>query len=313
LFLYDFIYYWAHRWGHEINLFWGAHVVHHQSEEYNLSVALRQPWFHHLLAFALFLPLPLLGFDPLIIGGVSLFSTLYQFWIHTQTINKFPKVVEYIFNTPAHHRVHHAINHQYIDKNHAGVLIIWDRIFGTFQDEKEAEVYGITTQFESFSPVKANVDYYIYLLKSMKDFSIKDKFKMIFAKPGWLPNGESIEALLLKTNLNKVKFNPTLPLGFSIYAIFQFVFIIWGLVAYMNNFDELSLAHQWYFGGLIILSLVICSGILESKKMGVLCRIFQIVFSCRKHQYLVLFQILRLVFIGFGAHRYRPNFMLYLV
>lgn len=264
--LFDFTYYWAHRWGHEVNLFWGAHVVHHQSEEYNLSVALRQPWFHHLVAFPLFLPLPFLGFDPLVIGVISAFVTLYQFWIHTQTIHKLPKLVEFIFNTPAHHRVHHAVNPKYIDKNHGATLIIWDRLFGTFQAEEEAQVYGITNQFQTFSPIRSNFDYYLYVLKAMRIMDWKNKVKMIFANPGWLPEGEAIADQLKKTDLTRAKFNPAIPKGFSIYAAIQFLLILWGTVAYLSNFDSLSLFHQIYFAGLIILSLTSCSGILENKK-----------------------------------------------
>ena len=113
---FDFLYYWAHRWSHEVNFLWAAHVVHHSSEEYNLSVALRQSWIHNLLAMYIFMPLPLLGFPPAVAFPVALFVTLYQFWIHTETIGKLPTWVEYIFNTPSHHRVHHGVNHQYISR-----------------------------------------------------------------------------------------------------------------------------------------------------------------------------------------------------
>lgn len=264
--VFDFIYYWAHRWGHEVNFFWGAHVVHHQSEEYNLSVALRQPWFHHLIAFFLFLPLPILGFHPILIGGVSLFLTLYQFWIHTRTIKRMPKLIEYLFNTPAHHRVHHAVNPHYIDKNHGAVLIVWDRLFGTFQEELEEQVYGITSQFQTFSPVRANVDHYRYMLSMMKSLTWKNRIKLVFAKPGWTPQGKSVQEQVNAVDLSREKFDPKVSLGFTLYASLQFVLILWGTVAYMGNFAELSVAHQVYFGSLIILSLVICNGILENKK-----------------------------------------------
>lgn len=264
--LFDFTYYWAHRWGHEVNFFWGAHVVHHQSEEYNLSVALRQPWFHHLIAFFLFLPLPILGFHPIVIGGVSLFVTLYQFWIHTRTIKKMPGIIEFIFNTPAHHRVHHAVNPEYIDKNHGAVLIIWDRIFGTFQLEEEEQVYGITQNFDTFSPIRANFDHYRYMLDLMKKASWKDKLRLIVAKPGWVPEGMEDQKVEVKANLQRDKFDPQVSLGFKVYAVLQFALILWGAVAYMSNFSELVLAHQLYFGALIIISLVICNGILENKK-----------------------------------------------
>lgn len=135
--LVDFAYYWAHRMSHEVNLFWGGHVVHHQSEEYNLSVALRQSSLQVVWTFAFNLPIALLGFQTLDFVLVAAFNTLYQFWIHTETIGKLPRWIEFIFNTPSHHRLHHGRNPKYIDKNHAGSLIIWDRIFGTFQKKEE--------------------------------------------------------------------------------------------------------------------------------------------------------------------------------
>ena len=112
---FDFLFYWAHRWGHTVNFFWGAHVVHHSSEEYNLAVALRQPWFHNLIAFFIFLPLPFFGFDPLLFLTAAGAHTLYQFWIHTKAIDKLPGVFEYLLSTPSHHRVHHSADPKYID------------------------------------------------------------------------------------------------------------------------------------------------------------------------------------------------------
>ncbi len=157
--LVDFAYYWAHRMSHEINLFWGGHVVHHQSEDYNLSVALRQSSLQVVWTFAFSLPIAFLGFDTWDFALISAFNTLYQFWIHTEAINKLPKWVEFIFNTPSHHRVHHGRDPKYIDKNHAGSLIIWDRIFGTFQPEEEKPTYGITKPINSWNPICANVSH----------------------------------------------------------------------------------------------------------------------------------------------------------
>ncbi|MEZ5007300.1 MAG: sterol desaturase family protein [Chitinophagales bacterium] len=287
--LYDFLFYWAHRWGHEVNLFWGAHIVHHQSEEYNLSVALRQPWFHQLMSFFIFLPLPIIGFDPLMILGVSLFSTLFQFWIHTKAIKKMPAWYEFIFNSPAHHRVHHAVNEKYIDKNHGAVLIIWDRIFGTFKAEEEEPTYGITTQFKSLNPIWSNFHYYFEIWDKMKTMNFKNKIKMVFAKPGWTPDGPAPSELIKQVDLKREKHNPKVPLGFSVYVFVQLMIIMWGVVAYMNHFDELSVFFQWFFAGLIILSMTICSGIFEKKKwvfFGEYARILMIAFSINTFYYL---------------------------
>ena len=286
--LYDFIFYWAHRWGHEVNIFWGAHIVHHQSEEYNLSVALRQSWFHGLLSFFMFLPIPLLGFDPIVILGVSLFSTLFQFWIHTKTIKKMPAWYEFIFNSPAHHRVHHAVNEKYIDKNHGAVLIIWDRIFGTFKAEEETPTYGITTQFKSLNPVWSNFHYYFEMWEQMKHMNLGNKFKMLFAKPGWTPNGPSPKELIKQVDLNREKHDPKIPLGLGIYVFVQLLFIVWALVAYMNHFDEMTAFFQWFFAGLIILSMTICGGIFERKKwvfFAEYARILMVVFSVNTFYY----------------------------
>ena len=159
----DFFYYWFHRLAHEISIMWGSHAVHHQSEEYNLTVALRQAWYQGAFSFVFYLPLAIMGFRPEMFFVISALVTLYQFWIHTKLINKMPAPFEYIFNTPSHHRVHHGVNPQYIDKNHAGTLIIWDRMFGTFEPEVEEVVYGITKQSKSWNPIWLNFEYWVDL------------------------------------------------------------------------------------------------------------------------------------------------------
>ena len=144
-FLDDFSYYWFHRTSHENRFFWASHVVHHSSKHYNLSTALRQTWTGSFYSFIFWLWLPLIGFHPgMIIFQMSI-SLLYQFWIHTELIQKMPKWIELFFNTPSHHRVHHGSNPIYLDKNHAGILIIWDKLFGTFQPELKSEKvqYGL--------------------------------------------------------------------------------------------------------------------------------------------------------------------------
>ena len=183
----DFCYYWFHRMSHEINAIWATHIVHHQSEEYNLTVALRQSWFQAFFSNLFYLPLAWIGFDPITTVAVIAFNTLYQFWIHTELIKNMGWF-EWIFNTPSHHRVHHGSNPEYIDKNHGGTLIVWDRIFGTFQAEQVAPVYGITTPLRSWNPFQANFHYWkdLFLL-SAKASTVTDKLKIFFAAPGWQP------------------------------------------------------------------------------------------------------------------------------
>src|SRR4029078_7461883 len=158
----DFLYYWFHRKSHEVNAFWAAHVVHHSSEEYNLAVALRQGAFQSSFSWIFYLPLAVIGFPPLMFLTVSSVDSLYQFWIHTRAIGKLGPL-EWILNTPSNHRVHHGRNPKYIDRNHGGILIVWDRLFGTYQKEEEEPAYGITTPLESWNPVWANLHYWVEL------------------------------------------------------------------------------------------------------------------------------------------------------
>lgn len=275
-FLFDFLFYWSHRWSHEMNFFWGAHVVHHQSEEYNLTVALRQSWFHNLIMFFMFIPIAVLGFDPVVFIATAAISTLYQFWIHTKAIGKMPRIIEFIFNTPSHHRVHHAVNEEYLDKNHGAVLIIWDRLFGTFKEETYEPTYGTTTQFQSFNPTWANFEYYDVMLKAMKGMKFSDKLKMILARPGWLPDymGGMQQPQPFKDGRKKYKSKVSLTA--YIYVAIQFALIIWGLVAYMSNFENLTLFYKGFFAALIILSITICGGILEKKKWLMISEYFRL-------------------------------------
>lgn len=266
LILFDFCFYWAHRYGHEINLFWGAHVVHHQSEEYNLSVALRQSWIHSFLAFIFFLPIAFLGVDVLTLGICASINSFFQFWIHTKAIDKMPKWFEYIFNTPSHHRVHHGVNPKYIDKNHGGMFIIWDRMFGTFQQEEEEPAYGITTPLKSWNPAWANVEYYVTMFKHAKQFSVKDKLKYIFAKPGWQPAALGGPIPVPEVDYNRPKYDVNAASkNMNIYVLVQFGFIIIGLAAYLYHFEKLNSFFTIVFFGILMLSTIICSAILEQK------------------------------------------------
>ena len=156
LFADDFCYYWFHRIGHESRFFWASHIIHHSSQKYNLSTALRQTWTGGFFSFVFYLALPLFGFHPLMIFTQMAVSLIYQYWIHTELIDKMPRWFEAVFNTPSHHRVHHGSNPLYLDRNYAGILIIWDRIFGTFQPELKEEkvVYGLHSNINTYNPIK---------------------------------------------------------------------------------------------------------------------------------------------------------------
>lgn len=182
----DFLYYWAHRMSHEINLFWIGHVVHHQSEDYNLSVALRQGALQKIFTSPFYLPLAILGFSPDWFMYILAWNTLYQFWIHTEKIDKLGWL-EWILNTPSHHRVHHGRDPKYIDKNHAATLIIWDRMFGTFQVEEERPHYGITKNIHTFNPIEAHIKPIRDLAEETKGLTPTEAIQLWFAPPGWRP------------------------------------------------------------------------------------------------------------------------------
>ncbi|UPS91180.1 sterol desaturase family protein [Bizionia sp. M204] len=189
----DFSYYWFHRISHESRLFWASHVVHHSSQKYNLSTALRQTWSGGFYSFVFWLWMPLLGFHPAMILLQMSISLLYQFWIHTEAIDKMPKWFEAVFNTPSHHRVHHGSNPLYLDRNHAGILIIWDKLFGTFQPELKEErvIYGLVVNINTYNPVKIA---FIEWRNMLKDVffgrkSLKNRFLYLVKPPGWTHDG----------------------------------------------------------------------------------------------------------------------------
>jgi len=208
-FLDDFSYYWFHRVSHECRLFWASHVVHHSSQYYNLSTALRQTWSGGFYSFIFWCWLPLLGFHPGMIALQMSVSLIYQFWIHTEAIDKTPKWFEAVFNTPSHHRVHHGSNPLYLDKNHAGILIIWDKLFGTFQPELQSEkvVYGLVTNIETYNPIKIAFLEWSYLIKD--SFTGKKTWRnrlFYFIKPpGWKHDGTGKSSKNLKDEWLKNK------------------------------------------------------------------------------------------------------------
>ncbi len=190
LLLYDLAYYWNHRLGHRVAGLWAAHVVHHQSEDYNLSTALRQSGTGFLASWVFYLPLAVLGFAPLVIGVVALVDLLYQYWVHTQQIGKLGWFDRW-FCSPSNHRVHHAVNDAYVDKNYGGILIIWDRIFGSFVEERDDLpcVYGTRSPLRSWNPVKANLQVYAELLQdSWHTRGWADKLRLWLKPPGWRPD-----------------------------------------------------------------------------------------------------------------------------
>ncbi|WP_420818674.1 sterol desaturase family protein [Paramylibacter kogurei] len=197
----DLRYYWVHRFGHTIRWAWASHVVHHSSQHYNLTTALRQTWTGEFTGLMIVsVPLLLLGFHPamvLFVGGINL---IYQFWIHTEAITKMPRWFEAVMNTPSHHRVHHGRNAQYLDANYAGVLIIWDKMFGTFVPEEEKVDYGLVVNLGTFNPIRAAFHEWIGIFKDITqpNISLFDRFRYAFAPPGWSHDGSRDTSRIIK-------------------------------------------------------------------------------------------------------------------
>lgn len=198
----DLRYYWFHRLAHRVRWFWASHVIHHSSQHYNLSTALRQTWTGFFSATWLFkLPLFLIGFDPLLIAFVGGLNLIYQFWIHTEAIHRFPRWFEAVFNTPSHHRVHHATNPDYLDANYAGTLIVWDRLFGTFVPERPEERcrYGIVKNLRSFNPLVVAFHEWLGIARDLaRARSIRQAVGYVFGPPGWSPDGSRLTSDDLK-------------------------------------------------------------------------------------------------------------------
>jgi sterol desaturase/sphingolipid hydroxylase (fatty acid hydroxylase superfamily) len=225
----DFLYYWFHRFSHEISILWAAHAVHHQSEDYNLSTALRQTSTGFLFGWVFYLPLFLIGFPLEIVLTVNAVNLLYKFWVHTQIIRSLGPL-ERVMMTTSHHRVHHAQNERYIDKNYGGMFIIWDRMFGTYEPESDEEpvIFGVRKPLESWNPFWANLQVYDYLLfDARKAKRWQDKIGVWFRRTGWRPADVEEAYPKRSSDLQRFeKFDPPIATTMSRYAIAQFVVAI---------------------------------------------------------------------------------------
>jgi alkylglycerol monooxygenase len=254
-------YYWWHRLSHEVNLLWAAHVVHHQSEDYNLAVALRQSVTTWATGLPFYLPLALLGVPLLQFGVVLSLSTLYQFWIHTELVPPLGALERWL-NTPALHRVHHAVNPRFLDKNHAATFSMLDRVFGTFQGEDEPCVYGTTRPLASFNPLWAQVDGYVALARLMRRApSVGQALRVLVASPDWRPEwlgeGSSPPA--------RVKYDPTGSTAARRYAFAQWLVLLGGVFAFFMGGGQLAAGPRWACVGLIALSLLTLPALVEGK------------------------------------------------
>ena len=232
----DFCYYWFHRFSHEISILWAAHAVHHQSEDYNLSTALRQTSTGFLFGWIFYLPLFVVGFPLEVLITVNAVNLIYQFWVHTQLIRRLGPL-EAVLMTPSHHRVHHAQNERYIDKNYGGMFIVWDRLFNSYEPEHDDDpvVFGVRKPLASWNPFWANLQVYDYLLfDARKAQRWRDKLGIWFHRTGWRPPDVAAQYPKHRADLAHFeKFDPPVAAGMRHYAMAQFVVAI-GLVLWIG-------------------------------------------------------------------------------
>ena len=240
--LVDLAYYFLHRYSHTIHVLWAGHVVHHSSEEYNLTVALRQSALHGIFSWVFFIPLAVIGLPWEMFAACYALNLVYQFWIHTREIDRLPGWLEAWLNTPSHHRVHHGVNPQYQDRNYAGALIIWDRLFSTFEPELEPVAYGITTPLESWNPVWANVHIFADILRdAWRTRRWRDKWRVIFGHPGYRPADlVATGASKMSWPLHAPNYDPVVSRAQQAYAAAQFLAIL--IAAYLTLVNAGSLA-----------------------------------------------------------------------
>lgn len=261
----DFCYYWMHRLSHEVGFMWAAHVVHHQSEEYNLSVALRQSSLQPLFKWLFYWPLAVLGVPLLVFLPFAALNRLYQFWLHTRLIKRLGPL-EWLFNTPSHHRVHHGQNAEYIDRNHGGTLIIWDRFFKTFEPERAEVVYGVTEPTRSWNPLWANFDVWAAMVRRARRVSRwSDKVKLFIKGPGWRPEGWPED----KPAWPSPKYDPQVTASVRTYVAGQFIGVLVLTLSALAVSQGSHLALKLGLCATVIVSLTTLGSVLDGRGWAV--------------------------------------------
>ena len=255
LLFYDFCYYWLHRSGHRVAILWAAHVVHHQSQHYNLSTALRQTSSGAMLGWLFYVPMAVAGVPPLLFGVVALVDLLYQFWVHTEQVGKLGWF-DRVFCSPSNHRVHHAVNDEYLDKNYGGILVLWDRWFGTFKEEDAPCVYGTRGALNSWDPLWANAEIYWALAKdAWHTRSWADKLRVWIKPPDWRPADVQARYPKPAFDIDQVqRFSPRVRAATQWFAVIQFFWLMTGVLV------VLWLAPGWPVHVTAIWSGVLLSG-----------------------------------------------------
>ena len=264
----DFLHYWFHRSSHRVNFLWAGHAVHHQSEEYNLSTALRQSWLEPLMSLPFYLPLAVLGVGVEVFVVTHTLQTLYQYWIHTRTIGKLGPV-DAIFNTPTHHRVHHAINPEYIDKNYAGVFIVWDRLFGTFQPESSTPAYGVVKPLQSFDAWFANAAEWLRIAAlSMAARTTSERAYCLFAPPEWRPRSMGGVADVPPVPRDRELFDTLCSSAIDRYVAIQFSVTLVATGLLMSYATALHGPQLLATAIVLLLSLSTFAGLVQSRQLA---------------------------------------------
>lgn len=268
LLLYDFCYYWLHRCGHEVNILWAAHVVHHQSEHYNLSTALRQTGSGALLGWLFYLPLALLGVPLKVFVIVALIDLLYQFWVHTEQIGRLGWF-DRVFCSPSNHRAHHAVNDRYLDRNYGGILIVWDRLFGSFveEDDNDPPVYGTRSPLRSWNPLWANAEVYWKTAVDMWHARRwRDKLLLWIKPPGWRP--AELAARYPKPDfvMPTERFDPPLSKALTVYALLQFALLLGMTTQFLGMAGAASLSALLAYATYLVISLWLLGALMEGRR-----------------------------------------------
>ncbi|MCW7551536.1 sterol desaturase family protein [Endozoicomonas gorgoniicola] len=270
---YDLCYYWTHRMGHEINVLWAAHAVHHQSEEYNLTTALRQTSSGFIFGWLFYVPMAVVGIPPVVFFTVGLINLLYQFWVHTRHV---PKLgwFEWFFVTPSNHRVHHGKNRRYLDKNYGGVFILWDRLFGTFEEEDEQYEpirYGTLKPLRSWNPLWANLQLYVELWQDCRATrSWKDKLTLWFRKTGYRPSDVATPMKMPDIHAYE-NYKPAVAHSLMFYAAFHFALMIVATLALMSSYHLMPMWFNTLWVVVFAVQLLVIGWLLEkSKKLVIL-------------------------------------------
>lgn len=238
--MYDFCDYWLHRTSHESALFWAAHAVHHQSEHFNLSTALRQESLYSVMGAPFFLPMALLGVPTAQYALAGIVVLFYQFWIHTEHIGRLGWL-DRVLSTPSNHRVHHAVNPGYLDRNYGAIFVVWDRLFGSFAEETEPCVYGTVKPLASWNPLAAVGQFYVELWRRMRATPrLADKLRVLVKSPGWIPPGAALPSMAVEDRLGKPRFDPPAPRWARVAAVAMFGLTAAGCGAWLWFTDDLG-------------------------------------------------------------------------